>query len=191
VCEIDRGVRSGQWIKPAGTSLAGKVAALVGLGDIGAHLARRLLAAEMRVIGYDPGVAPGSEPPGVERAAWPDHLEDADFVVLACALTPENRHMLDSRILALVKHGVRIVNVSRGALIDEEALIGALRSGRAAAAALDVFETEPLPQSSGLRQFPQCIFGSHNASNTVEAVRRTSERAIDVLLSLLGCAAAA
>jgi D-3-phosphoglycerate dehydrogenase len=80
-----------------------------------------------------------------------------------------------------MKDGVWLINAARGGLVDEDALIGALRSGHLAAAALDVFETEPLPADSPLRSFEQVVLGAHNASNTAEASRRTSERAIDNL----------
>lgn len=185
---IDRGVRAGEWPKPVGISLAGKTVALVGFGDIGRNTARRLLVCGMNVLVYDPfykavdGIAP------VTPEQWPNRLHEADFIVLSCALTPENRHLLNTISLGLCKNGVRIVSVSRGPLIDEAALANALQSGLVAGAALEVAETEPLPLASPLRQFPQCIFGSHNASNTLEAVIRTSERAISDLFSFLGLA---
>lgn len=186
---IDRGVRAGDWPKPAGVSLADRTVALVGLGDIGRHTARRLMAADMRVIAYDPFVPDGVAPAGVERADWPERLSEADFVVLTCALTPQNRTMVNAKAIAAMKPGVRIVNVARGALIDEAALITALAAGHVAAAALDVFEVEPLPAQSPLRRFERCVLGSHNASNTVDAVRRASERAISSLFELLAARA--
>lgn len=181
---VDRGVRAGGWPKPAGISLAGKTAGLVGFGDIGRALARRLLACDMRVVAYDPGVPSDGGGP-VERAVWPNRVSDADFLVFTCSLNERNRHMLDAAVLANVKQGVRVVNVARGPLIDESALIAALRSERVAAAALDVFEFEPLPVDSPLRGFPQCIFGSHNGSNTRDAVRRASHEAMARLFGFL------
>jgi D-3-phosphoglycerate dehydrogenase len=176
--EIDRGVRSGHWPKPAGISLAGKQVALIGLGDIGRALARRLLACEMVVTAYDPGVKPDSWPQGIGHANWPDDVGGADFMVFTCSLNAKNRHMLDAAVLAKAKPGVMVVNVARGPLIDEEALTDAIETGHVAAAALDVFEIEPLPGNSRLRAKPQCIFGSHNASNTSDAVRRASQESI-------------
>lgn len=184
---IDRAVKAGQWIKPAGLSLAGRTVALVGLGDIGRNTAVRLLASEMKVVGYDPfyKATPGLE--SVEVAAWPDRVEEADFIVLTCALTCENRHMLNAGVLARCKNGVRVINVARGPLIDEAALAAALQSGRVHSAALEVFETEPLPADSPLRGFgDRTLFGSHNSSNTVDAVRRTSHRAIELMAGFLG-----
>jgi D-3-phosphoglycerate dehydrogenase len=181
---IDRGVRAGQWPKPAGTSLAGKTVALAGFGNIGKATARKLLALGMKVIAYDPYYRPDPSL-SVESAAWPDRLREADFIVLTCALTDSSRHMLSREVLALCKSGVRVVNVGRGPLIDEAGLVDALTSGQVASAALDVFEEEPLPAESPLRRFEQCVFGSHNSSNTSEAVHRTTLQAIELLFARL------
>jgi len=181
---IDRGVREGRWPKPRGISLAGRTLGLVGLGDIGRNLARRALAADMKVIAYDPFFE-GDVAAGVERASWPARIEEADFLAFTCALTATNRHMLNAATLALAKPGLRVVNVARGPLIDEAALCAALQSGHVHSAALDVFEVEPLPAESPLRGLPQTIFGSHNGSNSADAVRRCSLFAIDTLLGYL------
>lgn len=183
---IDRGVRQGQWPKPRGISLAGRTVGLVGLGDIGRNVARRLLAADMKIVAYDPFYA-GDLVDGIERATWPERIGEADFLVFTCALTAANRHMLNAATLSQTTPGVRVVNVARGPLIDEAALIAALQSGHVHSVGLDVFEVEPLPMNSPLRDMPQrTIFGSHNGSNSQDAVRRCSAQAIDVLLRYLG-----
>ncbi|CAG4884361.1 D-3-phosphoglycerate dehydrogenase [Georgfuchsia toluolica] len=184
--QIDRGVRAGNWPKPRGISLAGKTVALIGYGDIGRNTAKRLLAADMKVIAHDPAASRLPAMAAVEFAQWPQRLTEADYIVVTCALTPSSHHMINADTLAMAKPGVRIVNVARGPIIDETALIAALESGHAHSAALDVFETEPLPAGSPLRQHPHCVFGSHNASNTADAVRRTSEIAIGKLFGFLG-----
>lgn len=184
--QIDDGIRQGQWPKPRGISLTGKTVALIGYGDIGKSTAKRLLAADMNVIAYDP-VAPDSPELGtVQRAEWPSRVEEADFIVATCSLTPSSRHMVNADAFAKAKLGVRVVNVGRGPVIDEPALETALKSGKVYSAALDVFEIEPLPMDSYLRTHPRCIFGSHNASNTADAVVRTSEIAITKLTEFLG-----
>jgi D-3-phosphoglycerate dehydrogenase len=184
--QIDDGIRQGHWPKPRGISLSGKTVALVGFGDIGKSTAKRLLAADMRVIAYDP-VAPDSpELSAVMRAEWPQRVDEADFIVVTCSLTPSSRHMVSTGVLASAKQGVRVINVGRGPVVDEPALEAALKSGKVYSAALDVFENEPLPMDSYLRQHPRCIFGSHNASNTADAVERTSIIAIGKLLAFLG-----
>jgi D-3-phosphoglycerate dehydrogenase len=182
---IDRAVRVGEWLKPQGISLSGKVTALVGFGDIGQNIAKRAAAADMEVIAYDPAIDSESEIEPHSLGRWPDGLSRCDFVVLACALTRDNHHMINAETLSLMKHGARLVNVSRGGLVDESALAAALESGQLHGAALEVFEHEPLPADSPLRKYENCIFGSHNASNTVEAVDRVSLQVIDKLAELL------
>lgn len=189
--EVDRGVRAGAWPKPAGTSLRDKVVGLVGYGNIGRACARRFDAAGLVVQVYDPGPAAGAAAAADGRAvlAWPTGLEACDFLVFTCALNAANRHMLDAAALARCKPGVRVVNVARGPLIDTVALLAALSDGRVHGAALDVFEIEPLAAEAELRRFDNVVFGSHNGSNTVEAVRRTSRRAIAELARLLAAPA--
>ena len=186
---IDRGVRAGQWPKPRGISLAGRTLGLVGLGDIGRNLARRALAADLKVVAYDPFYK-GPLPNGIARADWPNRIGEVDFLAFACALTPGNHHMLNTAVLAQAKPGVRVVNVARGPLIDEAALFAALQTGHVHSAALDVFEVEPLPAASPLRGLSQTIFGSHNGSNSADAVRRCSLFAVDKLLGYLQVPAA-
>lgn len=185
IVEIDRRVRQGAWPKPCGISLSGRTVALVGYGDIGRNTARRLKAADMQVIAYDPFVDPNSIDNGVTLATWPERLGEADFLVINCALTPTSHHMVGKSAFDAMKSGVRLVNVGRGPVIDEHALIAALASGQVHSAALDVFESEPLPLDSSLRCHPSCIFGSHNSSNTVDAVQRTSIKAIKLIAEFL------
>ena len=185
--EIHVGVKSGAWPKPAGISLAGKKVGLVGLGDIGRALLKRLNVLDMDVIAYDPFIDSETlaEVGPVDVQLWPDRLNDCEFLVFTCALTESNHHMLNEEVLEQVKPGLYVINVSRGPLIDEEALIKAMKNGVVAGAALDVFEVEPIVRSNSLFEFPQNIFGSHNASNTKDAVQRTSSKAIALLDNFL------
>ena len=182
--KMDTAVRRGEWLKIQGTSLRGKVAGVVGVGSIGKAIARRFQVLGMEVLGYD--VQPIDPTFCQEANLTPVTLDQlfqqADCIVLACNLTPENHHLLNQQAFAAMKGGVWIVNVARGGLIDETALIAALTSGKVAAAALDVFETEPLPLDSPLLQFETVICGSHNSSNTREAVLRVNQIAIDNLV---------
>ena len=183
---IDRGVRAGQWPKPAGVSLSGKTVALLGFGDIGRNVAKRLLACGMSIQAYDPYYSEHEGLEDVKSMTWPQGVESADFIVITCALTASSRHMLNEETLSMAKDGVRVVNVARGPVVDENALIQALASGKVHSAALDVFEVEPVPMASPLREHPLCILGSHNASNTRDAVIRTSEIAVAKLFGFLG-----
>jgi D-3-phosphoglycerate dehydrogenase len=172
------------WPKPAGISLAGKNIAVIGLGDIGKQLVKRLLACEMLVTAYDPCV-PADAIQNIERSTWPDGVNKMDFLIFTCSLNDKNRHMLNSEVLHTCKHGVYVINVARGPLIDESALITALQSGRVTAAALDVFEEEPLDKNSPLRAMPLNILGTHNGSNSKDAVRKASYMAIDKMQEFL------
>jgi len=183
---IDRDIRAKlSWPKPAGISVSGKSVGVVGFGDIGYQLAKRLIGFDVNIVAYDPGVEGSRALESVVRKTWGDGLDTLDFLIFTCSLNKHNYHMLDTDSISKLKRGCYVINVARGPLIDEEALLAALRSGHIAAAALDVFEREPLPESSELRSFPKCIFGSHNGSNTVEAVKRASIEAINKLADFL------
>ena len=183
---IDRMVRTGTWHKPRGISLDGKKVALVGYGNIGANIAKRLVALDMDVSVYDPYVLPDKSIEGVQIKEWPTGVEQSDFIVLSCPLSEETHHLIDMDLLnTKVKKGVRVINVSRGGLIEQAALENALKSGLIHSVALDVYEVEPLSNNSYLKQHPLCILGSHNSSNTVEAVERASQSAIRILSGFL------
>jgi len=182
---IDREIRSDfAWPKPAGISLAGKNVGLVGFGDIGRNTAKRLLAAEMNLFVYDPYYQ-HQECIDAMQMVWPEGLGKMDFVVFTAPLTPETHHMLNVNTAKQLKDGVRIVNVGRGPLIQEAALVEGLASGKIHSVALDVFETEPFSPASQLRQYPDNIFGSHNASNTIDAVARVSKQTIAIIAEML------
>src|SRR5438094_9741597 len=153
--QADAAVRGGKWDRKnlEGVELYNKTLGVIGMGRIGSELARRAIAFGMRVVAYDPYLsATRSRAFAVELV---DELDDllthADFISLHTPLTPETRHILNAARLQKTKRGVRIVNCARGGLIDEAALIKALEDRCVAAAALDVFETEPLPADSPLR----------------------------------------
>jgi len=181
---IDREIRKGNWPKNRGISISGKTVGLVGYGDIGKSAGSRLVALGMNVIAYDPGKS-SIEDKGVTLASWPESMEKCDFILFTCSLNKHNKHMLNADTLSQCKNGVRIVNVARGPLIDEQALCEALKIDKVHSAALDVFEIEPLPMNSYLREHPLCIFGSHNGSNTVDAVEKTNIVAIEKLMHFL------
>lgn len=190
--KMDQSVRAGGWLKVQGMSLRGKILGIIGAGSIGRGIARRARALGMEILAHDPVPVPPSliEETGLRQVSLDELLARSDFVSLSCNLTNENCHMLGAEQFARMKDGAYLLNVARGPLIDEAALVGALHSGKLAGAALDVFEREPLPPDSPLRQFDNCIFGTHNGSNTLEAVLRVNEKAIANLFRGLGIAAA-
>ena len=182
---IDREIRlNNGWPKPSGVSMSEQTVALIGFGDIGRQTARRILACGSRVIAYDPmyEAVAGID---VETAAWPERVEEADFLIFTCPLNEATRGMFNEALLSKLKPGVRVVNVSRGPVVNESALLKGLENKIVHSAALDVFEFEPLPSNSPLRNYDRCIFGSHNGSNSIDAVRRVSRLAIDKIARLL------
>jgi D-3-phosphoglycerate dehydrogenase / 2-oxoglutarate reductase len=183
--QIHESVKGGGWLKISGVSLQGKSVGVIGLGSIGATLSKKLNMLGMKVYGYDPYYSSNIDSCVEELLAWPAKLNQLDFLIFTCALNSTTKHLLNLQAIKLLKPGVMVVNVSRGGIVDELALIEGLSRGIIHSAALDVFEVEPMPILSPLRQL-NCIFGSHNASNTVEAVIKTSNLAIDKLATFLG-----
>ena len=185
---IDRGIRSGGWPKPPGMSLSGAVLGIVGLGGIGRAVARRALVAGMRVVGFDPSEdsVRRSQELGVETVDLTSLLSVSDVVSVNAPLNPSTFHLIDSIAFSQMKHGVRLVNTGRGAVVSTDALVHAIETGKVAAAALDVMEDEPVPVDHPIRGFESVVFGSHNASNTLQASLRTHVRAIDNLIEELG-----
>jgi phosphoglycerate dehydrogenase-like enzyme len=156
--------QTGLWTgAPPFRALAGSTLGLVGLGAVGAALARRAAALGLHVIAVRrnprPGPAPAHEQWGRERL--PELLERADWVVLAAPHTTATRGLIDAAALARMKPGAVLVNLSRGALVDQAALIAALREGRIAGAALDVVQKEPLAADSELWEMPNVILTPH------------------------------
>lgn len=178
--EVNARVKEGEWHKVRGVSLAGKTLGIVGLGSSGRSLAKRGLASGMRVIGYD--VVDTGELPGCEIVSLEDLFEGADIISLHVPATERTQYLVDSSALATVKPGVWLINTSRGSLVDEEALVEALERGVVGAAALDVFESEPVPPDNPLLTYENVVLGSHNGSNTAEAVERTTWLAIENLM---------
>ena len=166
-------VVAGKWERKKfqGVELYGKTLAILGMGRIGSELARRAIAFGMRVLAYDPYLAASrARAMQVELIeSLDDTLPRADFISMHMPLTPETKHMLDARRLALCKPGVRIVNCARGGLIDEAALLAALDAGQVAGAALDVFEVEPPPAEFPLRANAKMVFTPHLGASTAEA----------------------
>lgn len=181
---IDRKIRKGIWYKPTGISLRGKKVALIGYGNIGKALAVRLNVLGLQLYIYDPYVAEISNI-NYSFFKFPEKLNEVDFIAITCALTEKNKGMFNKNIFDQLKNGVRMVNVSRGGLINEKDLVEALENERIHSVALDVFEEEPLKRQHPIMNFEKNILGSHNASNTIEAVKRTSEKAINLISELL------
>jgi D-3-phosphoglycerate dehydrogenase len=181
---MDRAVKNGQWEKTPGRSLSECTLGVVGVGNIGKAVLRRGRAFGMKLLGNDiiPIGAEFLAENGVEMTSLKDLVLRADYISLNCTLNPTSRHILNREVLVLAKEGAVVINMARGALIDEAALITALAEGRIAGAALDVFEVEPLPQESPLRQMEQVMLAPHNSNSSPAAWERVHWNTIRNLL---------
>lgn len=172
--QADAAMKSERWDRKtfAGVELNGKRIGIVGLGRVGREVAARCRALGMEVVAYDPFVSPqAAELLNVKLLDLDELLAACDFVTLHSVLTPETRHLIGRETLAGAKPGIRIVNAARGELIDEQALLEALESGRVAGAALDVHSQEP-PQDWRLAKHPRVVATPHLGASTVEAQER-------------------
>ena len=163
--------------------LKGQTVMVIGMGMVGATVARFCRALGMHVVGVRRKPRSPEDPVDEMHtlAALPQLLPRCDWIVLACALTPETRRVINATTLALLPRGARLVNVCRGGVVDEPAVIAALRSGRLGGAYLDVFEQEPLPPDSPLWDLPNVIVSPHNA----QASSGNDHRAMQMFLGNL------
>lgn len=168
----DRSMKAGEWDKKSftGTELCGKTLGLIGAGRIGSEVARRARGFAMRVLVYDPFLnTERARALDVEIASIEEVLEKADVISAHVPLTDATRNLVGKAQIARMKKGVLLLNVARGGVVDEDALVEALRSGHVAGAALDVFETEPLPADHVLRSLPNVVLTPHLGASTSEA----------------------
>jgi D-3-phosphoglycerate dehydrogenase len=169
-------MKGGRWEKRAFVSVevAGKTLGVIGLGRIGAEVARRAKGFAMQVIAYDPFIAEEAATAlGVALVDLPDLLRRSDFITIHTPLTPETHHVIDANAFDQMKTGVRIINCARGGIIDETALYEALKSGKVAGAAMDVFEEEP-NTSSPLLKLNNFICTPHLGAASEEAQENVS-----------------
>src|SRR3984893_18208681 len=171
VPRLDKAMHEGKWEKAsaAGTEVRGKTLGLIGLGRIGSEVAIRADAFDMRVLGYDPYISEvAARELNVELVSLDTLLGESDFISLHTALSPQTQNLVNAESIKKMKTGARIINAARGELIDEGALADALKSGKLAGAALDVFVEEP-PKNSPLVALANVIGTPHVAGSTAEA----------------------
>ncbi len=189
VPRADASMKAGKWLKKEfeGVELFEKTLGVIGFGRIGTAVAKRCMAFGMSIIAFDPNVEPlEARETGAELVTLDDLLARADFITLHLPLTPASKNMLDAAAFAKMKDGVRIVDAARGGIVDEEALLAALESGKVAAAALDVFTTEP-PGLTPLVAHPHVIATPHIGAQTIEAQGRAGlDIASEVVAALKG-----
>jgi len=166
LAQMDREMRAGNWLREDGMQLTGKTLGLIGFGGIGAEVARIALGSGMRVIAWNRSA---KTYPGVEFVELDRLLADSHVVSIHLLLNDETRGFLSRERIAEMKPGVILVNTARGAIVDEEAMIEALKSGHIRHAGLDVFNIEPLPKDHPLTKLPNVTLSAHSAFRTPEA----------------------
>ena len=192
ITRADREIRNGNWIKKElmGSELKGKYLGIIGLGNIGKRLGRLARALNMNIIGYDviPIDDEFSKEVGLMKADLGTLLSSADYVSLHVPLLDSTHHMINAEKLKLMKNTARIINTSRGGVIDEEALYNSLKEGNIAGAALDVFEVEPATGNK-LTTLPNFVATPHMGAQTKEAqllaANIIAEKIIQVLRGVL------
>ncbi|MCA9965408.1 MAG: phosphoglycerate dehydrogenase [Anaerolineales bacterium] len=181
---MDRAMKGGTWQKINGRSLRECTLGIIGVGDVGKAVARRAPAFGLRLLGHDLVDMPAEfiAETSIEMVSREELLRQADFVSVNCDLNPTSYHLMNDSTLALMKPEAVLINTARGPIVEEAALIRALQSGQIGGAALDVFEFEPLPADSPLRQMDNVLLAPHNANSSPLAWERVHENSINNLL---------
>lgn len=174
---MDRAIRAGQWTRPMGTLLTGRTVGIVGCGRIGTHVAKLLTPFGCELTGYDPFLSCHDL---IRLGPLDALLKASDFITLHIPLTATTRHILGRRQFEQMKPGVFLINVARGGLVDEEALLGAIQSGKIAGAALDCFEQEPY--TGALSALDNVLMTPHIGSNARETKMLMERQALDNLV---------
>ena len=185
---MDRAVKTGEWDKLPGRSLSECTLGVIGVGAIGKAVIRRARAFGMKILGTDIVDIDHMflAETGLEMTTLESLLSNSDFVSLNCDLNPTSYHLINERTLGLMKPAAILINTARGAVVDEPALITALYEGTICGAALDVFEAEPLPAESPLRQMNNVMLAPHNANSSPAAWERVHWNTIRNLVEGLG-----
>ena len=181
-------MREGKWEKKKfqGTELFNKTLGIIGMGRIGTVVAERALGLKMRVLAYDPFITKEvAANLGVELVSLDDLFARSDFITLHTPKTKDTAKLLNREAFKKMKPGVRIINCARGGLIDEAALLEALKEGKVAGAALDVYETEPPSAEWPLRQLPNVICTPHLGASTEEAQANVAVAVCEQIVELL------
>jgi D-3-phosphoglycerate dehydrogenase len=188
---MDRDMKAGSWTKLAGRALSECTLGIIGVGNIGKEVTRRARAFGMRILGND--VVEIDQrfvaETGIEMTTLDSLLVDSDFVSINCDLNPTSHHLINAASLAKMSPGAVLINTARGPIVDEQALVQALQAKRLAGAALDVFESEPIPADSPLLKMPNVMLAPHNSNSSPKAWERVHWNTIHNLMEGLGISA--
>ena len=181
---MDRAMKNGIWKKIPGKALRECTLGIIGIGNIGSALVKKAQPFGIKILGNDiREIAPDFiEAYELEMVDLEELLTQADFVSVNCDLNPTSKHLIDEKALSMMKPEAVLINTARGPIVKEEALIDALQEGRIAGAALDVYEYEPLPGDSQLRDLSQVLLAPHNANSSPQAWEKVHWNTIKNLL---------
>jgi len=184
----DRHMKKGAWQKIPSRCLRECTLGVIGVGNVGKTVIQRAAAFGMRLLGNDLLEMPADfvARTGIQMVSKEPLLRQADFISLNCDLNPTSYHLINDETLASVRPTAVLINTARGPVVDEAALIKALKEKRLAGAALDVFEVEPLPSESPLRQMDNVLLAPHNANSSPQSWERVHQSTIKNLLEELG-----
>jgi len=184
---MDRHMKGGIWKKIPGRALRECTLGVVGVGNVGKAVIRRAFGFGMTILGTDPVVPPDDflQQYGVSMVSFDELLKRSDFVSVNCDLNPTSNHLMNDTAFKLMKPDAIIINTARGPIIDEKALVQALQNNEIGGAGLDVFEHEPLPKDSPLRQMENVLLAPHNSNSSPEAWERVHHNTIKNLLDVL------
>jgi len=173
---MDRGMRAGQWLRTNGIQLTGKTLGLLGFGGIAAEVARIAMGMGMKVIAWN---RTARSHPGVTFVSLDELLSASDVLSIHLLLTDETKGFVSPKRIAAMKPGAILINTARGAIVDEDAMIAALRSGHLGHAGLDVFPIEPVPPGHAITTLDNVTLSAHSAFRTPEASDNLIEAALD------------
>ena len=187
---MDQDIRNGRWEKPPLVSLGECTLGVIGVGDCGKAVVRRAAAFGMQLLGNDIVEIPADFifETRIQMVPLDELLSESDFISLNPDLNPTSHHLIGAKQLRLMKPRAYLINASRGPVVDEPALVSALQDRQIAGAALDVFEEEPLPAQSPLRNLGNCLLAPHNANSSPRAWHRVHENTVRNLLKGLHAA---
>ena len=184
---MDLQMKGGLWDKIPGRALNESTLGVIGVGRIGKAIVRRAKTFGMRLLGHDLIGMPDEfiAETGIEMVDRERLLRESDFVTLNCDLNPTSRHLMNTGEFRLMKSTAAIINLARGPIINEQALVNALQQGEIAGAALDVFEEEPLPDDSPLKKMNNILLAPHNSNSSPKAWTRVHENTLKNLFNVL------
>lgn len=187
---MDKHMKAGVWEKIPGRALNESTIGVIGVGATGSAVLRKAKPFDARLLGTDPAdLQPGHiKTLGVEMVSLDELLAESDFVSLQCDLNETSHHLMNKDAFKKMKNTAYLINCARGPVVDEKALVKALQAGEIAGAGLDVFEFEPLPADSPLRDMDNVVMAPHNSNSSPKAWENVHKRTLDAMFSVLNAA---